>query len=101
MLVSARIAGAASLKDRRQVVRSLTDRMKKHFNASIADLGPDGCWDIFEIAVACSGSSSAEVDSRLDQIVSFLERGEDAGDYEIICTSQEVFEYGDIQDRKT
>lgn len=100
VLVSARIPGAASLKDRRQVLRSLSDRLKKHFNVSVADLGPDGHWNIFEVAAVCAGSSRNETEHRTEQIVSFLEDGEDLGDYEIINASQEVFAYGDIQDRE-
>ena len=101
VLISARIPHAGSLKDRRQIVRSLTDRMKRHFNVSVADLGPDGRWEMFALAAVCAGSSHTETEARTEQLASFLERGEDDGDYEIVEMSQEVFAYGDIQDRKT
>ena len=77
----------------------MIDRLKKRFNASVADLGPDGSWESFEIAVVCVGSSHTETESRTQGVASFLERGEDDGDYEIVDMSQEVFAYGDIQDR--
>ncbi|MGH9394656.1 MAG: DUF503 domain-containing protein, partial [Terriglobales bacterium] len=32
---------AASLKDRRQIVRSLKDRLRHDFNVSVAELDPD------------------------------------------------------------
>jgi len=35
-----RIEGAHSLKDRRQVLRSLKDRLRNNFNVSVAKLDP-------------------------------------------------------------
>jgi len=35
-----RIEAAQSLKDKRQVVRSLKDRLRAHFNVSVAELDP-------------------------------------------------------------
>lgn len=85
-----------SLKDRRHVVRSLVDRMKKHYNISIADLGPDGLWGRADIAVSCIGSSHRETEQRLTQVRSFMENVEANGEFEIASARQEVFSYGDI-----
>ena len=94
-----RIYGATSLKDRRQVVRSIVDRIKKHYNASVADLGPDGVWDRVDLAVTCVGSSHQEMASRVDQLSAFISHAEDEGEFEVTNLRQEVFLYGDIQNR--
>ncbi|MDL2264363.1 DUF503 domain-containing protein [Synergistaceae bacterium OttesenSCG-928-I11] len=96
VMFSIRIYGAGSLKDRRQVVRSVLDRMKSHFNASVADLGPDNTWDKADLAVSCIGSSAQEMETRVDHICSLLSRLEDDGEFEPLQVAREVFAYGDL-----
>lgn len=95
-LFSLEIPGASSLKDRRQVVRSLSDGVRRHFNASISDLGPDGVWNRIDLAAACAGSARSEMEQRLAQIYGFVMRREEEGEFEILNSSQEVFPYGDL-----
>jgi uncharacterized protein YlxP (DUF503 family) len=94
-LFSIKIYDAGSLKDRRQVIRSLLERLK-HFNASTADLGPDGSWSLADMAVSCIGSSHKEMESRLDQLFTLMERSEEEGEFEILNARREVFSYGDF-----
>jgi uncharacterized protein YlxP (DUF503 family) len=98
-LFSLKIYGAGSLKDRRHVVRSLLERLKKHFNASAADLGPDGLWSAADMAVLCVGSSCQEMESRIDQVFAFMKNSEEDGEFEILETVREVLSYGYLQDR--
>ena len=52
-----RIEGAHSLKDKRQVVRSLKDKLRAHFNVSVAELDPDNAWQRATLGVvSISGS---------------------------------------------
>ncbi|MCD7952213.1 MAG: DUF503 domain-containing protein [Synergistaceae bacterium] len=44
--LSLRLPFAGSLKDRRHVVRSLTDGVRGRFAISASDLGPDGCHNV-------------------------------------------------------
>jgi uncharacterized protein YlxP (DUF503 family) len=93
---SIEIPGAGSLKDRRQVVRSLMERLRKHFNASCADLGPDGMWNRADIASSCTGSARQEMESRVERLCSFVERAEGEGEFLILDIEHEVFLYGDF-----
>jgi uncharacterized protein YlxP (DUF503 family) len=53
------IEGAQSLKDKRQVLRSLKDRLRNSFNVSVAELDPSNLWNRATIGVvAISGSQS-------------------------------------------
>ncbi|MDR1580583.1 MAG: DUF503 domain-containing protein [Synergistaceae bacterium] len=96
MSLSMEIPGAASLKDRRQVVRSLSDRLKKHFNVSCADLGPDGMWNRAGIAAVFASSSYQEASTRADQCLDFMHRAEGEGEFVVLETRREVFAYGDF-----
>ena len=96
VMVSIEIPGAGSLKDRRQIVRSLCERLKKHFNASCADLGPDATWNRADIAACCIGSSHQEVVSRVEQLCSFVDRAGEDGGFLITDMVHEVFAYGDF-----
>jgi uncharacterized protein YlxP (DUF503 family) len=93
--LSAEIPGAASLKDRRQVVRSLSDRVRKHFSVSCADLGPGEMWNRADIAVVFASSSHQEAETRAGQCLEFLNRTEGEGEFVILDIKHEVFAYGD------
>lgn len=52
-----RIEHAQSLKDKRQVIRSLKDGLRKHFNVSVAEMDEGPLWQRATVAVvAVSGS---------------------------------------------
>lgn len=95
-LFSLSLCDSFSLKDRRRVVRSLLDRVKKHYNTSAADLGPDSSWREADVAVSGVGSSFHEMEQRMNQVGAFMERAEAGGEFEIMSARQEVFSYGDI-----
>src|SRR3954471_10567204 len=52
-----RIEGAHSLKDKRQVVRSLKDKLRHHFNVSVAELEETDLWQRATIGVVSISSS--------------------------------------------
>ena len=47
-----RIEAAQSLKDKRQVVRSVKDRLRAHFNVAVAELDSVNAWQRATIGVA-------------------------------------------------
>ena len=52
-----RIEHAQSLKDRRQVLRSLKDRLRAGFNVSVSELNPTDLWQSATIGVVAISSS--------------------------------------------
>jgi uncharacterized protein YlxP (DUF503 family) len=44
LTLEVRIEGAHSLKDKRQVVRSVKDGLRNHFNVAVAELDPSDAW---------------------------------------------------------
>jgi hypothetical protein len=63
-----RIEHAQSLKDKRQVVRSLKDKLRHHFNVSVAELEETDLWQRATVGVV-SISSSRDYLSQLMQTI--------------------------------
>jgi uncharacterized protein YlxP (DUF503 family) len=63
------IPHAQSLKDRRQVVRSLKDKLRHTFNLAIAEMNEGGTvWNQATLAVAVISSSTQLVEQHLESI---------------------------------
>ncbi len=59
------ISDAQSLKDKRQVVRALKDRLRNRFRVSVAETDHLDSWQRAQVAVAAVGPDGAVVDSVL------------------------------------
>ncbi|NYF79375.1 DUF503 domain-containing protein [Granulicella arctica] len=59
---------AQSLKDRRQVVRSIKDKLRHGFNLSIAELDEGQVWNRAILGIVCISSSSSYLTGQLEQI---------------------------------
>ena len=62
------IEHAQSLKDRRQVVRSMKDRLRHGFNVSVAELDEALVWNRATLGVAAISSSSAYLAGQLREV---------------------------------
>jgi uncharacterized protein len=62
------IEHAQSLKDRRQVVRSLKDRLRHGFNISIAELDDAQIWNRATLGVVAISSSTAYLSGQLTEV---------------------------------
>jgi uncharacterized protein YlxP (DUF503 family) len=72
------IAHAASLKDKRQVCRSLIDKARQRFNASVAEVDTQDIHQTLTIGVAVVSGDTAHAQRSLDEIVRFMEENADA-----------------------
>jgi uncharacterized protein YlxP (DUF503 family) len=62
------IEHAQSLKDRRQVVRSLKDKLRHGFNISVAELDDAMIWNRATLGVAAISSSGAYLAGQLREV---------------------------------
>jgi uncharacterized protein YlxP (DUF503 family) len=69
---------AASLKDKRQVCRSLIDKTRKRFNASVAEVDTQDFHQTLSIGLAVVSGDVAHAQQSLDEVVRFLEKSTDA-----------------------
>jgi uncharacterized protein len=63
-----RIEHAQSLKDKRQVVRSLKDRLRAHFNVAVAELDASGLWNRATIGVVSVSDSHDYLDGLMKNV---------------------------------
>jgi uncharacterized protein YlxP (DUF503 family) len=62
-----------SLKEKRQIVKSVIERIKNRYNVSIAEVEKQDVKRWAVIGMACVSNSSRLVDRQLDLILDFLE----------------------------
>ncbi|MFO7154773.1 MAG: DUF503 domain-containing protein [Caldicoprobacter oshimai] len=67
------IEEAFSLKEKRRIVKSLIERLKSRFNASIAEIGLNDKWQSAAIGIACVSNEGGHIDSMLSSIIEFVE----------------------------
>ena len=63
-----RIEHAHSLKDRRQVVRSLKDKLRHGFNISVAELDEGVTWQSATLGVAAISGSRSYLQGQMRQV---------------------------------
>jgi len=69
---------AASLKDKRQVCRSLTDKTRRRFNAAVSEVDTQDMHRTLTIEIAVVSSDFAHARQSLDEIVRFMEEHAEA-----------------------
>ena len=62
------IEAAHSLKDKRQVVRSMKDRLRASFNVSVAELAPSELWNRATIGVVSVSDSRDYLDGLMKNV---------------------------------
>ena len=62
------IEAAQSLKDKRQVVRSIKDRLRTSFNVSVAELEATGLWNHATIGVVSISDSRDYLDGLMKNV---------------------------------
>ena len=68
LILEIEIPHAQSLKDRRQVVRSMKEKLRHGFNLSIAELDDAIVWNRATLGVAAISSSTSYLTGQLQQI---------------------------------
>ena len=93
LVIYIEISWSRSLKDRRQVVRSVLEKVNHRWNISSIDLGPMNSISRVHLGFAALGTSSEMVRARLDSIVGYVQHLENASDFSLIDKWVEVDKY--------
>ena len=67
--IDLQVPGVRSLKEKRRVIKSMKERLKGHFNISIAEVGALDKWQRAEIGFACVGNDSGRVDGLIATVL--------------------------------
>ncbi|MCP9438986.1 MAG: DUF503 domain-containing protein [Nitrospira sp.] len=66
------LAESRSLKDKRQVLQSLKDRLRGTFNVSVAEVDGQDLWQKAVLAMACVSNESGHANSVLEQALNVI-----------------------------
>lgn len=72
------IPWAASLKDKRQVKRSVMDKTRQKFNISIAEVDTQDVHQILTLGIAVVSGESLHARNMLEEIIRYMEENADA-----------------------
>ena len=72
------IPHATSLKDKRQVCRSIIDKTRQKFNVSVAEVDTQDLHQTLTIGVSVVSGDNAHAQRSLDEIIRFMEEHTDA-----------------------
>ena len=72
--ISLSIPAAGSLKDKRQVVRKIIDRVKARFDVAIAEVGENDLWQRAQVGIAAIGNDRRFLNEVLDKVRGFIEQ---------------------------
>ena len=75
------IPHSGSLKAKRSVLKSVKDRIRNHFNVSVAEVGSQDKWQRAVLGFAALSEDKTYLDRQLQFILSFLN---DIHDFEVI-----------------
>jgi hypothetical protein len=85
--------GARSLKDKRQVVRKLVDRVRARYNVSIAEVGDNDVWQRLVLGVVVISNDHSFVDEVLAKVTRDIEGGSEA---QLIDRELEIETYSEM-----
>jgi uncharacterized protein YlxP (DUF503 family) len=91
LTLEVRIEGAHSLKDKRQVVRSMKDRLRAKFNVATAELEQTDLWQRATIGAVSVSSSRDYLDGLMQNVEREAHRIANSGGAEIVDSFLEYF----------
>jgi uncharacterized protein YlxP (DUF503 family) len=71
--IDLRLPGNASLKGKRRILKSITTRVSREFNVSIAEVDDQDTWQRAVLGVACVSSSASYAHRQLERVVQWIE----------------------------
>jgi uncharacterized protein len=67
------IDDAFSLKEKRHVIKSIIERLKSRFNASVAEVELNDKWKSAVIGISCVSNEAGHADSMMANFINFVE----------------------------
>ncbi len=94
------VPGARSLKEKRHVVRKITDRVRARYNVSIAEVGENDVWQRAVLGLTAVANDRSFVNEVLDKVVRDVEM---LGVADLVSREMEIETYstlhGDVLDK--
>jgi uncharacterized protein YlxP (DUF503 family) len=84
--VRLRFPGNLSLKGKRQILKSVTTRLRSKFNVSVAEVDDNELWQLATLGISCVSNNNRYTNEVLSKVVDFIVNGRfdvEMLDYEI------------------
>lgn len=94
LTIELRIEGAGSLKDKRQAVRSLKDKLRAHFNVSVAEVEITDLWQRATVGVVAVSDSRDYLQQLMASVEKAAMRIANNAGAEVVDTYLEFLEPG-------
>ena len=88
--VKLRLPDNLSLKGKRQVVKSVTARLKNRFPVSVAEVDDNNLWQLATIGICYISNDKRFTNEILSKIIEFVHNNQ--GDYEVLDHELEILE---------
>jgi len=62
-----------SLKDKRNIIKSIKSRIRNNFNVSVSEINNHDIWKNTTLGIACIGNEKRYLDNVLDEVIKFIE----------------------------
>ncbi len=69
----AHLPNAGNLKAKRQVARSLTQRIRNQFNVAVAEIEDNDLWQRLTLGICCVSNDSAHAHQMLSRVIDFVD----------------------------
>jgi len=73
LCVSLRMDGCENLKDKRRILRSLFEKLRRSFGLAVAEVGDQDLWNVAEIGVSCVSNNVAHAESQLQHALDMID----------------------------
>ncbi len=71
--ITLHLPGCHSLKEKRQVIKSVMARVRQQFGVAIAEVDEQDRWQIAKLGVSCVSNSSQHIDEILGRVLRYIE----------------------------
>lgn len=86
--VSFHLPGVRSLKGKRQIARSVADRIRNQFNVAVSEIEDQDLWQRLTLGICCISNDTSHANQVLSNVVSFVES--QRGDLEVLDCETEI-----------
>jgi uncharacterized protein YlxP (DUF503 family) len=63
----------SSLKDKRMVTRSVTQRVRNRFNVAVAEIDTQDDWEVITLGIVCVSDDRRHANAMLHKVIGFIE----------------------------
>ena len=73
IIVNIHLPSSSSIKDKRQIVRSIVIKSQRRYNASVIEIDPKNLWKNSTLAICMIGDSVRQIEQASNNVLKFIE----------------------------